>query len=308
MTTEAQPNMKKQVTPNSPEVEAAVLGALMSEPNMIDEIAGLCSDLFFTPANAAVFGVIRDIRSAGGVPNIIAVTQVLASHDRLEFVGGAGAVTEMLANTAGGPAAVEYHVQTLRDLHARRAILNAAGRLQSAASDLSQPADDVLQDAGESVLSLSLGQSTDSMRPASAIAPGLLDELEKLMTPGQKLGVETGFRAFDYMTGGLRPGQLTIIAGRPAMGKSALMLNMCENMVRRGVPALYFSLEMPANELGCRVVLGRAETNIEVIRNGFLDHASKLRITEAADQFASEPLYVDDRGGLTMLDIRGRAR
>jgi replicative DNA helicase len=142
-------------------------------------------DLFFTPANAQVFGVIRDIRAAGGVPNIVAVTQVLASHDRLEFVGGAGAVTDMVSHTAGGPAAVEYHVQTLRDLHARRAILNAAGRLQSAASDLSQPADDVLQDAGESVLSLSLGQSTDSMRPASAIVPGLLEELEKLMTPGQ---------------------------------------------------------------------------------------------------------------------------
>jgi replicative DNA helicase len=88
--------MKKQVTPNSPEVEAAVLGALMSEPNMIDEVAGLCSDLFFTPANAQVFGVIRDIRAAGGVPNIVAVTQVLASHDRLEFVGGAGAVTDMV--------------------------------------------------------------------------------------------------------------------------------------------------------------------------------------------------------------------
>jgi replicative DNA helicase len=300
--------MKKQVVPNSPEVEVAVLGALMGEPNMIDEIAGLNADLFFTPANAQVFGVIRDIRAAGGVPNIIAVTQVLASHDRLELVGGAGAVTEMLANTAGGPAAVEYHVQTLRDLHARRAILNAAGRLQSAASDLSQPADDVLQDAGESVLSLSLGQSTDSMRPASAIVPALLEELEKLMVPGAKLGVETGFKSFDYLTGGLRPGQLTIVAGRPAMGKSAWMLNACENMSRRGIPTLYFSLEMPANELASRVVLGRAETNIEVVRNGFLDHASKLRIVQAADQFAAEPLYVDDRGGLTMLDIRGRAR
>jgi replicative DNA helicase len=89
--------MKKQVTPNSPEVEAAVLGALMSKPNMIDEIAGLCSDFSSRPANAQVFGVIRDIRAAGGVPNIVAVTQVLASHDRLEFVGGAGAVTDMVA-------------------------------------------------------------------------------------------------------------------------------------------------------------------------------------------------------------------
>ena len=300
--------MKKHHVPNSPEVESAVLGSLMAEPNLIDEIAGLNADLFFTPANATIFATIRDIRSSGGVPNIIAVTQVISSAGHLDFVGGSGALTEMLSRSAGGPAAVEYHVQTLRDLHARRAILGAAARLQSAASDLSQPADGVLQDAGESVLSLSLGQSTDSMRPASAIVPSMLDELEKLMTPGVKLGTETGFKGVDYITGGLRAGQLCIIAGRPAMGKSALMLNMAENMVRRGVPVLYFSLEMPANELATRVVLGRADTNIEIIRNGFLDHASKLRISAAADQFAGEPLYVDDRGGLTMLDIRGRAR
>jgi len=300
--------MKKQLIPNSPEVEASVIGALMSEPNMIDEVAGLRDELFFTPAHALVFSTIHDIRGNGGVPNIIAVTQVLSAAGRLDFVGGAGVLTEMLSKSAGGPAAVEYHVQTLRDLHARRSILGAAQNMLAAASDMSQPADDVLQHAGESVLSLSLGASTDSMRPASAIVPAMLDELEKLMTPGQKLGVETGFKAFDYMTGGLRPGQLTIVAGRPAMGKSAFMLNMCENMVRRGVPALYFSLEMPANELATRVVLSRADTNIEVIRNGFLDHASKLRIMDASTEFSSEPLYVDDRGGLTMLDIRGRAR
>jgi replicative DNA helicase len=300
--------VKKQIIPNAPEVEAAVIGSLMSEPNLVDEVAGLNAELFFTPANALIFGTIRDIRAAGGVPNVIAVTQVISAAGRAEFVGGAGALTDMLGKSAGGPAAVEYHVQTLRDLHARRSILGAAQNMLAAASDMSQPADGVLQDAGESVLSLSLGASTDSMRPASAIVPSLLEELEKLMIPGQKLGVETGFKSLDYLTGGLRPGQLTIVAGRPAMGKSAFMLNCCENMVRRGVPALYFSLEMPANELGCRVVLGRAETNIEVIRNGFLDQASKRRINAAADQFAAEPMYVDDRGGLTMLDIRGRAR
>ena len=300
--------MKKQIVPNAPDVESAVLGALMSEPNMIDEVAGLHDALFYTPAHALVFATIRDIRAAGGVPNVIAVTQVIEAAGRSEFVGGAGAITDMLGKSAGGPAAVEYHAQTLRDLHARREILAASQKMLSAATDMSQPADDVLQQAGESVLSLSLGQSTDSMRPASAIVPGMMDELEKLMVPGQKLGVETGFKAFDYMTGGLRGGQLTIVAGRPAMGKSAFMLNIAENMARRGVPVLYFSLEMPANELSTRVVLGRAETNIEVIRNGFLDHASKIRITEAADQFAAEPMYVDDRGGLTMLDIRGRAR
>jgi replicative DNA helicase len=120
--------------------------------------------------------------------------------------------------------------------------------------------------------------------------------------------VETGFKPFDYMTGGLRPGQLTIIAGRPAMGKSALDAQHVREHGPPRYPCFIFQPGDASQRAGCRVVLGRAETNIEVIRNGFLDHASKLRITEAADQFASEPLYVDDRGGLTMLDIRGRAR
>jgi replicative DNA helicase len=300
--------MNRNTTPNAPDIEAAVLGALMSEPTLIDETSGLGSELFFTPANAFIFGTIRDIRSSGGVPNVIAVTQVITAAGRLEFVGGAGALSSMLGSSAGGPAAVEHYAQTLRDLHARRSILVAAQNMTAAASDLSMPADDVLQHAGESVLSLSLGQSTDSMRAASAIVPGMLEELERMMTPGQKLGIETGFKGFDYMTGGLRPGQLVIVAGRPAMGKSAFMLNCAENMARRGVPVLYFSLEMPANELATRVVLSRADTNVEVIRNGFLDAASKRRIGDAAASFSAEPMFVDDRGGLTMLDIRGRAR
>jgi replicative DNA helicase len=92
------------------------------------------------------------------------------------------------------------------------------------------------------------------------------------------------------------------------MGKSALMMNMADNLAQRDVPVLYFSLEMPAQELASRVVLSRADTNSELIRNGFLDFAAKRRIAAAADKFASEPMYIDDRGGLSLLDIRGRAR
>jgi replicative DNA helicase len=180
--------------------------------------------------------------------------------------------------------------------------------MQAAAQDMATDADSVLQQSGEAVLSLSLTTATDSMRAPSAIVPGLLDELEALMSGNRKLGLQTGIKDFDQVTGGLRGGQLTIVAGRPAMGKSALMLNMADNMARRGVPVVYFSLEMPANELAARVVLSRAETNTEIIRNGFLTASIKHRIMDAATQFASEPLYVDDRGGLTLLDIRGRAR
>jgi replicative DNA helicase len=298
----------KRTVPQSPATECAVLGSLLADPKLVDEIAGLHADLFFTPANRLVYETIAEIRGEGGTPNLIATTQRIDAAHKLNFVGGAGALTELLSQSAGGPAGVEYHAQTLRDLHARRRIIDASVAMQAAAQDMASDADSVLQQAGESVLSLSLTTATDSMRAPSAIVPGLLEELEALMAGGKKLGLQTGIRDLDQVTGGLRGGQLTIIAGRPAMGKSALMLNMADNMARRGVPVVYFSLEMPANELAARVVLSRAETNTEIIRNGFLTASIKHRIMDAATQFASEPLYVDDRGGLTLLDIRGRAR
>jgi replicative DNA helicase len=298
----------KRTVPQSPATERAVLGSLMADPNLVDEVSGLHADLFFTPAHRLVFETITEVRASGGTPNVIAVTQRIDAAHKLNSVGGAGALTEMLGNSAGGPAAVEYHAQTLRDLHARRRIIDSAVAMQAAAQDMATDADSVLQQSGEAVLSLSLTTATDSMRAPSAIVPGLLDELEALMSGNRKLGLQTGIRDFDQVTGGLRGGQLTIVAGRPAMGKSALMLNMADNMARRGVPVVYFSLEMPANELAARVVLSRAETNTEIIRNGFLTASIKHRIMDAATQFASEPLYVDDRGGLTLLDIRGRAR
>jgi replicative DNA helicase len=298
----------KRTVPQSPATERAVLGSLLADPKLVDEIAGLHADLFFTPSHRLVYETITEIRGEGGTPNLIATTQRIDAAHKLNFVGGAGALTELLSESAGGPAGVEYHAQTLRDLHARRRIIDASVAMQAAAQDMASDADSVLQQAGESVLSLSLTTATDSMRAPSAIVPGLLEELEALMAGGKKLGLQTGIKDFDQVTGGLRGGQLTIIAGRPAMGKSALMLNMADNMARRGVPVVYFSLEMPANELAARVVLSRADTNTEIIRNGFLTASIKHRIFDAATQFASEPLYVDDRGGLTLLDIRGRAR
>jgi len=298
----------KRTVPQSPATERAVLGSLLAEPNLVDEIAGLHPDLFFTPSHRFIFETITAIRGEGGTPNLIATTQRIDAKHKLNFVGGAGALTELLSQSAGGPAGVEYHAQTLRDLHARRRIIDASVAMQAAAQDMAADADSVLQQSGEAVLSLSLTTATDSMRPAAAIVPGLLEELENLMTNRVPLGLKTGVQDFDQMTGGLRGGQFVVIAGRPAMGKSALMMNMADNLAQRDVPVLYFSLEMPAQELASRVVLSRADTNSELIRIGFLDFAAKRRIADAADKFASEPMYIDDRGGLSLLDIRGRAR
>jgi replicative DNA helicase len=300
--------MKTTTTPQSPNTEKAVLGTLMAEPKLADEVAGLHADLFYTPAHRAIFDTITEIRADGGVPNIIAVTQRLDAQKKLTFVGGAGAITEFLMQACGGLAALEYHAQTLRDLHGRRSIISAAVAMQAAANDMAANADEVLQSAGESVLSLSLGAPTDSMRSAADIVPSLLEELEALMDNKQTLGLRTGFADLDQVTGGLRGGTLSIIAGRPAMGKSALMMNIADNLMRRKVPVLYFSLEMPANELAARVVLSRANTNTELVRNGFVDMAGKRRIGSVALDFSGEPLYIDDRCGMSLLDIRGRAR
>lgn len=299
----------KRTVPHSVETEQAVLGSLLVDPALADEITGISTDFFFTPAHASVWSAIASIRAENGIANLVSVTQRLEADGALKSVGGAGALSEMLAKSAGGVAAVEYHVQTLRDLHARRRIIDAALAMQSSAQDLAADAEGVLQSAGESVLSLSLTQSTDSMRSSASIVPALTDELERVMTgKNSQLGLGTGFWALDKMTGGLRGGQLTIVAGRPAMGKSAFMVNMADRMVRAGDPVVYFSLEMQANELGTRIVLSRAGVDTEMMRNGFLNPADTRKIAHELQKFGEEPFYIDDRGGLSLLDIRSRGR
>jgi replicative DNA helicase len=300
--------MKKNPhTPSDSGIERSVLGALMLHGDVLSDTPELSADYFFTPAHKCVFRVIQGIVAAGGQPDLLTVTSKLTESGDLDSIGGPGALTEMYGATLGRD--ISYQVGVLRDHLIRRRIVEAAAKMTQAARDMQADATDALAVAGEEILSIDASGSTDAATPASAMIHGVLSEFERAIADkGKPRGLATGFRDLDYITGGLLGGQLLLIAGRPGMGKSAIMVNMADRMVARGVPVLIYSMEMRAASLMSRIICSRAGVSSTRARMGAINRDEQKRIGTAGLAMAEQPLYIDDSEAPRILDLRSRAR
>lgn len=300
--------MKKlSAIPHDETAESYVLGSLMLHPDLIDECDELNAEYFFLPAHQAVLAAIVAIRASGGSPDLLTVTQRLGELGQLEQVGGPGALSEMYSH--GGGRDLSYHVNILRGYMARRRIIDAAGRMMTAAKDASVDVETVLAEAGESILGVDMSGKRDTAVAASEMAHSLIVDMERAIAEkGKPRGVATGYRDFDYMTGGLRGGQLMLVAGRPAMGKSAMLLNLADRMVAKGTPILLYSLEMKRIDLMKRIICSRAKVSSTRLRNGAVGTDEQRRLGVETLNLAGQPLFIDDTEAPTISELRNRAR
>jgi replicative DNA helicase len=300
--------MKKQhAIPHDAQAEQCVLGGLMCYGDLIDEWNELTGEHFFTPANATILDTIKSIRAEAGQPDLISVTQHLSSLGKLENVGGAGALAEIYS--MAGPRDLSYYVNILREHVARRRMVEAGVRMAAAGRDIAQNVSEVVAEAGESILSINLdGPSQGSVHVSETIDDAIRDIEEAIKHRGKPRGLRTGFEQFDILTGGLQPGQLVLVAGRPSMGKSALLINMCDRMVATGTPCLLFSLEMPKRSITTRIAQARARANSARVRLGTISTDDQKRLGRELHLLGTQPLHIDEARGATIMDIRGRAR
>ena len=297
--------MKKQAAPNSVAAERFVLGSLMNHPASLDEHR-VEPGLFFTPAHAEILDAIR---TTGSATNLISVTAELDKRGKLQFIGGAGELTAMCGEASFGGEALKYQLAILTDLAFRRRIIAEAARMQAAAEDLQSDVQDVVAQAGEKVLEIGMDRPADTLVPASAVVHEAMVEMERLIASrGKPQGLSTGFEKIDYKLGGLRPGQLMIIAGRPSMGKSALLLNIAHKMAKRGEAALVFSLEMMKSDLINRVVIGHSKVDYKKVRSGLISQHERNALFGAYQEVSDTQLYIDDATGQSIYDIRSKAR
>jgi len=169
--------------------------------------------------------------------------------------------------------------------------------------------EEVLSEAGESVLSVNAdGPHAGSLHVGHVTDAAMADIELAMNNNGKPLGIATGFSDFDKLTGGMREGQLMLVAGRPAMGKSAMLINMADRMVAAGIPVLLFSLEMPAKSIATRIVMGRTRCSAARARTGHIGMNDAKRIGSSFFQLQSEPLYIDEARGINIMDMRSRAR
>lgn len=293
--------------PYSEEAEQAVIGGVLVDNQAMARVADVVRvEDFAGTRHRVIFAAATRLDHRGHDVDLMTVLDALRQSGELDVAGGTGYLG-MLAKDTPSTANIRAYAEIVRDRSIERQLIQAGHDFRAI---VAEPGDvrAKLDKAQQSVLDI--GRETGS-GPALVREhmPAWVAALDERYQSGDKLtGLATGFADFDRMTGGLQVGDLVIVAGRPSMGKSALMMDIAGHVADSGLPVLVFSLEMPIGQLIDRQVSARARIPLMKIRSGKLDDADWPRITDALTAVAALPLIVDDVGGLTVTDVRARAR
>jgi replicative DNA helicase len=296
--------MIASVPPQSLDSEQATLGSILIDRDAIIEVADfLRPEDFYRQAHGRIYAVMLDMFEHRQQIDVVTVAEALERADELESVGGAGYLS-----TLGNDTPTAVHVAQYGRIVERKAVLRrligAAGKIAAIGYEDGADVQDALNRAMSEMMSVSQRQRSN-WRKLSDLMPGAYEQLETLHEHGGAVvGVPSGFRSLDRITGGFMPGDLVIIAARPSVGKSALALQIAQHAALSGYPTGLFSLEMSDRQLALRVLAGGAGIDT---RSAVPDDAF-----EAASQIASErsrlPMWIDDTPTATSMDLRLRAR
>jgi replicative DNA helicase len=291
--------------------EEAVLGAMMTDRAVIPRVVsalGQTSEPFFTTDNQLIYAAILSSYERNNKVDPLLVANELEKIDQLNRAGGAVYLYDLQAQIVETES-TELYAQIVQEKWFRRQLVRAGQQIDTLAHDQERELSDVLSQAQEEVFRLS---HADARRGSVLIAPlvrEVLKEVEDSYGNEHKiLGVSTGFFDLDVMTSGLQPGDLTIIAARPSMGKSTLVLNIAQNIARNNLPVLIFSLEMPARHVVMRMLAAEAEIDFGRLRSGSLTEEHWESLAQATSRLISATIFINDARGLTVQELRAEGR
>lgn len=302
---------RTRTPPHAMDAERAVLGALLLEPSSYEAVVdeGLRPEHFYRPHHGTIFKVIADLHAKAEPIDTLTVVDELLRNGQLDAVGGAAAISQLeaLLPTA---AHVGAYARLVRDKAVLRLLIeNATNVVQSAyAQDKSVAA--ILDEAEQKILEISQGNSRKAIVPMRELVRRATQQLEKAFNQKSVVtGVATGFKQLDYMTSGLQPGELIIVAARPSMGKTAFTLNVAAHVsTRLQKPVMFFSLEMGADQLVQRLVGSEARIDISNIRRGFIQNHEWSKLAEAAGRLSEASLYIDETPSISVTEMRNKCR
>ena len=297
--------------PHHVEAERCVLGAILIDnthfPLVLEK--GLKPEEFFLDQHRLLFETMMELDESGSPIDPVTLTDFLTRQGRLEAVGG-NAYVASIGDGMPRVINVEAYTRIVREKALLRNLAHTAHALQQQALDADEEADAILDHAESSIFQL----AEERIRPGFAGIKDLVREnyerLEKIFSEGRRItGLATGYQQLDNLTSGLQPSELIILAARPAMGKTALALNVAENVtLREGEPVAIFSLEMSKESLLLRLLASQARIDAHKFRTGHLSKDDWRRMTETLSRLAEAPLWIDDAGSSTVVEIGAKAR
>lgn len=301
--------------PHSIEAEQAVLGGLLLDTNAWDNVADMVrAHDFYRPDHRLIFEAIGVLAGSGKPCDVVTVSEHLQRSGQLDNAGGL-AYLGTLARDTPTAANVRAYAELVRERSLLRQLISAGTEIAASvfATD-GESARELVDKAEQKVFEIAEAGfgGRDGAVPVRSMLPGLIDKIDEWHTnPDSLRGLPTGFSDFDKKTGGLRAGDLVIIAGRPSMGKTTLAVNIAEyaavNPGRKASVAI-FSMEMPSEQLLTRMLSSIGGVNLGSIRSGRVSDEDWVRITSATSQLSEAKIFVDETPGLSPMDLRARAR
>jgi replicative DNA helicase len=303
-------NTYGHLQPQALDIEKVVLGAMMIDKDafsMVSEI--LKPETFYEPRNQMIFQAIQTLSLQEKPVDILTVTEQLKSDGNLEEVGGPVYVMELAQHVASS-AHVEYHAHILQQKSLARQLISFASVIETKAFDDTVDVDDLMQEAEGSLFELSQKNMRQDYTQIDPVLKQALHDIQKAAAQQDGLsGTPSGYTKLDDITSGWQSSDLIIIAGRPAMGKTSFALSMAKNMVvDYQVPVAFFSLEMNNVQLVNRLISNVCEIQGSKIMNGQLEKDEWNRLDKNMRKLEGAPLYVDDTPGLSIFELRSKAR
>jgi len=298
-----------RLPPHNLEAERAVLGSMLLEPNLCDDVALLLRpDDFYAEANEKLYAHLTAMHDQGGRIDATLLLERLDASGDLEHVGGSAYLAEVIHSVPHAANAV-YYAKIVREKATLRSLIHASTEILRDAYEPTLEPTEMVSRAEEMIFAVHDKRSTDQIVNAYDLMIEAFDRIDARLEHREGVGVPSGYQDLDNMTGGLHDSELVILAARPSMGKTALATNIAEYVaIEANVPTLFVSLEMARVELAQRMLcsLGRIDAN--KFRSGFLSREDRAKLAEASAKLSKAPLWVDDSPARNCTEIAASAR
>jgi replicative DNA helicase len=308
----AQLSQAAPIPPQNLDAEESVLGAMMLSPGAIGAVSeildGGAGD-FYRESHAKTYRAALALYARGEPVDAITLVDELEQRGELEDAGGRSRVHELAALVPASANAGHY-ARIVREMATLRGLIRAGSEISQLGWErVGEPAD-LVDRAEQIVFDLSQSRVSTEFSHIETLLKESFERITALYEAGEEItGVPSGFRDVDRLTSGFQPGNLVIVAARPSMGKSAFGLCSAANIaIRHQVPVALFTLEMSKAEVTQRLMCSEAKVESQRLRSGKLAPDDWPRLTAACDKLAKAPIYVDDTGSITMMEIRSKAR
>lgn len=296
--------------PQSIEAEQAVLGSMLTTKEAVSKsLQWLKPNMFYKDAHIRIASCMVDLFEKGEPIDAVSVVDRLKKKNELKGVGGAYYISG-LAESVPTTANVEYYAKIVLEKSILRTLIQVSHEVSKNASEDNQDVDDILDAAESAIFNISEKRLKGGFDHLGSMLHQTFEQLDKIAaTPGSITGVASGLVDLDNMTSGFQKGELIIVAGRPGMGKTALALSMGRNAaVMDQVGVGMFSLEMANHQLAMRLLCAEGRVDSHLVRTGKLPKSQMKNLSIASGNLAEAPIYLDDTAGMSVLEVRAKAR